>query len=293
MLTEEQTYERRSFDSREPWLKARREKLGASDSAMIVLGRGRQVYDSKVNGVEVEQNDAMTLGILTEPPVREACRRILKWSVDDPLPHELCVSGRVPFLSFSPDAWRCDDDKEMQPIQIKNVGMRSPDLHDVLNDKVPAYMYAQVQQEIFVSCVSKGYLVCLVGGCELKHFEIRRNDDYIDGLIDLLSEWRERYLIGGEKHPVDARQETARAIALSASYEAGSVCTLEGKAAQAAVEIPELEAQRSELDEKIDLRKNEIRQAIHEHESGISPDGREWYWTRGKSRQLRSREVRT
>ena len=288
MIAAEAPFVRRTFEERAQWLTARLATIGASDSALIVLKKGRRVYDAKVLGVEVQSNDQMQLGILIEPAVREACRSILKLAVTDPLPHELCVSNRYPWLSFSPDGWIGEE-----PLQIKNVGLRSPDLNDVLSEKIPAYMYAQVQQEILVSGASQGHLVCLIGGCQLWHRPIAANENYQLGLIDLLTDWRQRYLIDGEKHPVDSRDETARAIAMTADYEPGSCVTLDGKAGEYAVKIPELEAHRAALDEEIALGKNEIRQALDSHESGISPDGREWYWTRGgKSRQLRSREAR-
>jgi predicted phage-related endonuclease len=289
IATADLPFDRHSFEERVQWLAARVPVIGASDSAMIVLGKGRRVYDAKVNGVEVESTQQMRMGILIEPTIRQACREFFGWDLDDPLPNELCVSRRVPFLAFSPDSWRHVGKPRRRPVQLKNVGPWSPDWKTLEADEIPAYMYAQVQQEIEVSGADAGELVCLLGGCELKRFEIERNDDYIEGLVDMLTDWRQRYLIDREPHPVDAEESTAKAIATAAKYERRTRVYLEGPAAEAATGLPELKKQHADIEEQIRRRENEIRQAMQYHNSAIAPDGREYYWTRGENRQFRSK----
>lgn len=66
---------------------------------------------------------------------------------------------------------------------------------------VPAYYEVQVQQQMFVRGVRRGFVAALLGGNELILREVDYSPSFIELLVDELDEWRSKYLLGDERPP--------------------------------------------------------------------------------------------
>jgi predicted phage-related endonuclease len=163
---------------------------------------------------------------------------------------------------------------------------------DYRNGHIPHDHTLAAHWEMLVTGNERAYILALVGGAEVVDFTIERDDDTILGLYKECKRFRENYLAGSEEPEPDASPETARAFAARVSYEEGAEILFDGKVAEAAIRLTEIEAERKPLDEEEAQLKNVVRQAMATAKVGRAPNGVEWAWTEGKVRQLRKRGVK-
>lgn len=169
MLTDEQKLQRRSG-------------LGGSDIATILgLNPYRtpyELYCDKVDGLTIEENEAMYWGNALEEPIakryEELTGTVLNQSVT--VCHQL-----KPFFLANPDRLINDTRKGLE---IKTVGPRSAHLWGETGSKIiPEHYYPQIMHYLFVLDYESWDVAALINGQELRLYTFERDHDF-DEIID-------------------------------------------------------------------------------------------------------------
>lgn len=278
----------RASRSRDPW------PIGASTAAKICCGRPCEAWLEAKLAQELDRKAMpwLTLGSCLEAGIIEASRQIHGWALRDFPQTNTLAHDDYEWVRATLDAERLDLGFE-GPVNCKNVGTQAKAYYDYRDGVMPYEHTLQGQWECFVTGARRFHILALVGGAEIVPFTIERDDDVIAGMFSECAEFRERYLLGDEEPEPDGRDETRQALAARVNYEEGAEILFDGKVAEAAIRLCEIESDRKPLDEEEAQLKNVIRQAMAEAKVGRAPNGVEWAWTEGKTRQLRKRGVKT
>lgn len=284
------------FPSRAEWLASRSRDpwpIGASDAAKICCGKACEVWVEKKLGVQPDRKAEpwLDLGQCLEPGILEAARRKLGWEISDWPQTKVAIHDELEWARCTPDALRhaCG---WAETINAKNVSTNNPRYRDYRDGLIPHDHLFGAYWEAFVTDRSQAWIVALVGGAEIVPFKVELDRDVLNGMLKTCAEFRERYLIGDEEPEPDSSDYTRQALSRRACFEEGSEILLDGKAAEAAVRLTEIEAARKPFDEEEAQLKNVIRQAMGTAKVGLAPNGVEWYWTNGETKQLRKRGVK-
>ena len=185
---------------RNAWLKARMQGVGASEVAAIL---GRNPYcdagtllDEKLGikpADDLSQNPRVYWGNQLERAILEGYaqightieayahlkeRRAEMWG-------RLLQSTRCPQLLATPDAWQVNPSRQTEGVvQVKNCGYakKAP----------PDYYVVQVQAELAVTGLEWGSLVMLVGGNDLRVYDIEGDETLIEEIFEMVERfWRQ------------------------------------------------------------------------------------------------------
>ncbi len=183
----------RNFETEAQWLEWRRTGVGASDAASAIgestaFRTPYQLWESKINGKEVEDNYAMKTGRDKEGPVRDWLNHLLGQNFQP----ALYSSDEHPWLLASLDGILESEDLA---IEIKNAG--KPDHDSAVNGHVPRKYWIQCQHQMMVipTLNSVLYVSCPIKGNpdESIVLKIDRDDEYIrNELFPKLQEFQEK-----------------------------------------------------------------------------------------------------
>jgi putative phage-type endonuclease len=125
-------------------------------------------------------NQAMYWGDTLEPIIRKEFSKQFRLNVETP--KQTFVHPDYPFMLCHPDGLT----EDQGILEIKNTRY--------LKDAPPDYHLCQVQHNLAVMNRSHGYLVYLVGGCELTICPISRDREFLAMLIDIEREFWNRVM---------------------------------------------------------------------------------------------------
>ena len=189
------------------WKALRRESIGSSDAA-AVLGMGKygspfKVYQAKVDGTELEQSFAMTLGHLMEPLILDLAAKELNMVVDKPdlgLTHP-----EHPCMTCNLDGYGTNRYGEEAVIEAKHAGAYLKGMLTEWNDTlvpppgspVEAW-WVQLQHQLAITQISQGYLAAL---CDKQFFciPVHCDEKFIARLETEIPAWFERHITKGEE----------------------------------------------------------------------------------------------
>lgn len=263
------------------WLAARRHGLGASD-APIVLGLSPwksplQLYCEKLEllAPSESESEAATWGTLLEPVIREEFTRRTGCRVLYPSPYRILRSRAHPWMTATLDG-TLPDGGPMGPgvLEIKTASaFKREDW-----DKEPPLGYqVQIQHAMYVAEVSWGVLVVLLGGQQLKLFDVARNDDFLAALIPHLEAFWVR--LQAEDPPADGRPVPAEVLkALYPRETPGKAVPLPAPAAEWDVELERAKRQIKKWDAIKQTRESQIKAALGDAERGVLPGGVAYTW---------------
>lgn len=189
-------------------LKERREYIGSSDAASI-MGYGRKTPEdirlSKVVELEDdEQSEAAWLGTKLEQAIIAAAAESMGWEL---FGEEKFEHPKYLFLASNCDntgVWRGTNGPEFC-IECKAVGLCNPefdpykDWGESPHGSVPQDYWIQCQYQVAVGNFEVCYLVALIAGRGLNIYEIKRNREYGDEMIEYLACWWARHVVGGQE----------------------------------------------------------------------------------------------
>lgn len=269
------------YDNEGEWLEARRNGIGASE-APAVLGISpwkspMGLYCEKLGLAEPDavESERMLWGHLLEPILVQRYQHVTGRAVSRPAPFTILRSRAHPFMCFSPDGFVFDPARGPGPLQIKTAaGFRA----DEWEGEPPLAYLVQVQHEIAVSGARWGALAVLLGGQRFLHFEIERNDAFLEAMVAREAEFWRRLT---EQDPPaidgsDASRELLRR--LYPREHPGLVVNLPSDA---------IEWDRERLDaidegKRADARKleaeNKLKAALGEAECGVLTNGVSFTW---------------
>lgn len=278
-------------DDEAEWLEARKPFIGASESAAILglspYSTPRDVWESKQrNAQPIAESRFMTWGKRLEPVVAEWLEHDFP-EVGHLLPSPgLLASRDEPWLACTPDrenTW--DDDGFVMGVTELKTGSaftRASWFEDG-EPSVPPYYEVQVQQQMKIRGVRRGFVGALIGGNELMVREVEFNERFAEVLVNELGEWREKYLLGGDVPPATSRD----------LWRFGGALKGEGKPIVATDEIMELVAKRITTTQpaatKAKAADDEVKQRIQlfmeDATELVDPDGKVLVtWYRGEDK---------
>jgi putative phage-type endonuclease len=169
------------------WHDFRQEHIGASDSS-VLMGCGYmseyQLYENKLGLYEVPVNDAMRRGSFLEDQARFLYIEKTGVSVEP-----LCVkSSYYTFMAASLDGIS-EDRKTL--VEIKTGGKKTEDM--VKSGKIPDNHFAQCQHQLAVTELPE-MDYCFFDGIDITLLKIKRDDAYINKLIQLEQTFWKRVL---------------------------------------------------------------------------------------------------
>lgn len=200
------TRTRLTFNSREEWLEARKDGIGASEVATIVglnpWETPYQLWRRKI-GIDPAKpmNAAMNTGHILEDGVAQfwaqaTGREIIAASKDD----FMFIDKDRPYLRVSPDrtfwiegATRNDDNKGI--LECKTTRMK------VDPDNLPKYWFCQVQMNLGVAGYSQGSLAWLSAGqgFDFGYMDLKFVPDFYGWLTESVSRFWIDNIIGGQE----------------------------------------------------------------------------------------------
>lgn len=284
------TAQRATDEGRQHWLAERRRGIGGSDAAAIL---GVHPYKTAF-GVWLEksghakeplQTKEMYWGIANEEAIArrytEATGRKV-WS-----PDQVMVHPEHPFIIGTPDRLVIG---EKRGVEIKTAGAFVAHRWGAEGtDEIPREYIVQCAHYMAVTQFPVWDVVVLIGGNDDRLYCVRRDLDFEATLIDRIKSWWERYIVGGEKPPMDGSEDAADYLAdrfptdkaprITAGPDANALAAhLEAVKAT----IAGHEATESEL-------VNQLKEIVGDA-SGIDGNGWRASWTGGKAKQTVSHE---
>lgn len=266
------------YEDRPRWLAARNSGVGASESSALFNASPWDTVVSlwaKKTGKIAEpemSGEWLTWGSLLEAPIAKAYAERTGRQIWQGSPFAVAVHPDVPIMRATPDylVISAPGRDSRGVLQVKNTNAFKA--HD-WDDGVPQHIEIQVQHELAVTGFKWGSVAVLVGGCELRHFDIERNDDFIGELVKQV-EWFWGYVENDVQPSVDGSARTLDTLKKLHPSDDGSEIALPDEAIQWWEELCEVRALESQI------RKNkpeiEIRllNAIGKATFGKLPDGR-------------------
>lgn len=270
-----------TFNSREDWLAARRQYVGSSDAACLwQCGYASQsmysMYCDKAFGQAWEPSKSelrrLRKGQLLEPYIREIAAEELGVELQVDPPHSFRVRGAC---AASLDSWfSAGPMLNDVPVELKHIGPHNASEWD--GDGLPLKFMVQVCHQMMVLDAPYGY-VC--GLCDDELF-VRRVDRDM-GWETLHSRLCHDFMLRvvNEQAPeIDGSNATTEAVKARWKREKGPRVEVGDWLDATTRQLERLEARAKWLDERINARKNAIKEAIGEAEGCMSPSGVEWTW---------------
>ncbi len=259
------------MSTRQDWLAARRNGIGASESAALFnlhpYISALSLYESKIRetpDVDEDENERMEDGKVIEPRIAARYAKATKRPVH--LAEGVSVvHPQMPFMTCTPDAFTLVDTKRI-PLELKWLENFSKD------SEIPEYIQIQQQHQIAVLEADAGALAVLGSFRSFHHFDIPRHDEFISLLMEKVDEFWRRVQ---ERRPPDADGSDATAAAIKALYprDKGTTVFLPPEAEAWAIELAQAKTLAKEADALESAAKNKIMAAIGDATFGELPDG--------------------
>lgn len=241
--------------SHEDWLAIRKNSIGGSEIA-TAIGASRwsspfTLWATKTGRIEraKESNESMYWGTIMEPIIREEFAKRTGLTVKTT--SFIFASKTHPFLTANLDAFVDLGNGECAVLEIKTAGIYS---EADWQDGLPIEYFLQVQHYMFVTGMSKAYVAVLIGGNSFRYLEVKRDNDSIDVIVQLATEFWLNY-VKADTPPSAAAKDNGilsllypnskpTSIALPsefnevlASYENAKAAMEEAKAKKEAIEV--------------------------------------------------------
>lgn len=242
----------------EEWVSLRNAGVGASEVGAIMgvshFQTAYQVWRRK-RGLDpvVEESIAMRMGHYLEPVVaqlfeEETGSTIVKTSAADIIYHD----PDKPYMRATPDRLgyvKRNGKREYFLVECKTTAM------PIDPSELPSAWITQVQYQMRVTGIRRGYLAYLVNGRDFGYVEIVYNEDYVREIEDAVTEFWARYVEGDEEP----------AIVTSGDVESKWATSSEGKELEAdneAVADWQRLLQLTEEESRIKTEKEEITERM-------------------------------
>ncbi len=261
-------------DDRDAWLAARQLGVGASDTPSLM---GLTRYASAVSmwaektgrlipdDAEFD-NERMRWGVKLEPLVadeyeRQTGRELQHWGA-------LLSYDDLPFILATPDFQWHDSGVDI-PVEIKTTDVSRA---SEWRDGPPERVYCQMQQQMLVTGAPMASTGVLVGGNTFRWADVERDEDYIQEIIRVTSEfWR--YVADDVSPPMDGSEATTDAVAKMWPQSSGEAVVLTDDAYEWARDIDAAKEARKQADEQVKVLENTVKAALGNNEVGLYPDG--------------------
>lgn len=252
------------------WLEYRKAGIGGSDVGVIVgLNKYKSAFTlflEKTNQLPTddEQSEAAYWGNTLEDIVAQEFSKRTGLEVNER--HELLQHDTYDFMLANLDREVTCPNRGIGILECKTSSEYLKD--EWSEDKIPDSYYLQVQHYLAVTGYSFAYIAVLIGGNKFVHKEIERDEEVINYLIQLESDFWNNHISKNVPPAIDGSESTSSSIKLfysesndgSVELSSEEVKILQ-KINETKKEIQQLELQKSEYE-------NQIKNYLGESEIG-------------------------
>lgn len=268
-----------TFSDREEWLAYRSQGIGGSEAATVLRVPGAfgsalgcwAVKTGRVPPDDLSQNERVKWGTRLEDAIlrgyaEETGRPVQSWAEwltrHPDLDGKTLAIVRHPdhdWMFCTPDGVQWCDFKGLGIVQVKTA--HSGKLADWSGDEPPLPYAVQLQHEMACTSVEWGTLVCLVGGNQLRWFDIDRDDDFIPHMIQGERVFWQQVLEGEMPEP-DGSESASDAIRRLFPSDSGAEIQLPYAFLEIDDRLVKLKAQRSVIEKEIEHHEQVIKAAM-------------------------------
>lgn len=189
---------RKRFHSREEWLSARQNSLGASEAAAIIgqsaWMTATELWQQKVFGTrkDLSGNEAVAKGVRLEPYLRELFKGLHPEFKVEYHPFDLLYQKERPWLTATLDGEIVDKEKNRSVLEIKTSTPQSRKAWDEWNGRIPNGYFCQCLHQLKATGYSSVILfACLFGQdgeMTIREYLIDGNDEQVQRDMEYLLE---------------------------------------------------------------------------------------------------------
>ncbi len=256
---------------RQAWLDARFDGIGGSDASAI-FGHGfrsnMELFQEKVfRESDTVETEATRMGMRLEPVVRAMLREEHGMVIEEDPPFSMRVHHTKPWQRASLDGVIVATDGTRRLLEIKCVGGHKKD--EYANEPPLGYQI-QIQHALEVTGFPSAVLAVLLGGQELRLFDIARNDKFIAHMNAKEADFwtcvqtREP---PGDADPDGLAQWLSRPVETKAE-----VVDLEPDVVDIRARLKEIATQKKVLDNEETVLQNQVKRQLGEYEEGSIGD---------------------
>ena len=269
---------------RSEWLALRRKGIGGSDCAAACgLSRWKsplQLFFEKTRGMKMEEdNERMAWGRTLEPIIRAEFAKRTGLQVTEC--HFMFASQEYPFMIANVDGIVTEPDNTKALLEIKTVGEHSAKDWE---DGLPLEYYLQIQHYLAVCDLNKAYCATLIGGNKFSYQVIDRDEETINTIIALESDFWINHVLKGIPPVVSDKD----AELLNTLYPQSQAATaiLPNEADAIIAELLQLKQAEEDVKKQRTLCENQLKNMLGNNESGVSPAGYSIQWKTVSSTKL-------
>jgi putative phage-type endonuclease len=280
--------ENENCQTRSDWLRARRNGIGGSE-APVIMGCGYiseiELWERKVFPKEEteEERENYEWGTILEDPLARRYEYKTGRRLEDPGRFSIVFSAKYPFAHCTIDrqipfpqelhslwprkaAWP-DYADGPGSLSIKNAGWY---MEDDWEEEPPLAFQVQMQHELAVREWQWGSFAVLLGGNKFRWADCKRNQGFIDTLMELEAEFWHKVQHGIRPNP-DASQSAARALFRIHPKDNGQSITLPVDSFFWSKNLREAKAIIKKWEEIRDISANRLKAAIGNNTIGLFP----------------------
>jgi putative phage-type endonuclease len=269
-------------DTRAAWLEERKKGIGGSDAAAVCgMDPWRDaltVWSQKVGLLEADDlsdNEAVEAGLVLERTIGEWYGRKFNRNVTLAEPFAIRRHPEHSFMRATLDATE-DRDGELVVVQIKNTSYPQ----DAWEEQLPVHYEIQLQHEMIVAGATRGVLVALHRGQNLRAYERTLSQESADRLIEIEREfWA---MVESETPPPAGKHSSETVKALFPKVEIEDLTALAPEADDLDFELQEIRGQLDELSDRREQIESQIKLWIGSHAGGLTPQGVKYSWKGSK-----------
>jgi putative phage-type endonuclease len=251
----------------------RTDSIGASDAPKVICGPQFPLWAEKTGlapAPDLDHIEAVKRGTQLEPLICEMFREETGRKVRHNAAAQVTHHPDLAWMTATLDATQHHPTRGRGALEIKNVGEYLK--ADWEEEPGPLRFQIQLQHQLAVTGLEWGSLCALIGGNKLRWFDMDREQDFIDAMIDKEAFFWTQVL---EKQPPAADGSIATREALKALYpeDSGQTIALPPEAAEwdtvlqaTKAEIKSLELEKRELE-------NKIKGELGNNAIGVLPSG--------------------
>lgn len=264
-----------SNPTKEAWLTARHQGLGASD-APIILGLSRfkspySLYLEKLGLIEATsaESEAAEWGLLLEGPIAMRFQRETKRQVAVPEPFTIYQHDTIDWLNATLDRWQVDAaNQTLVPLELKTSNWA---LDAKWKEEAPLEYVVQVQHQLAVTGAAWASIAGLIGGQKFVWMDIPRDEEFIKVLLEKEGEFWQR-LIDRNPPDVDSSAQTQEALKKLYATETGESVSLGAEFIELDERYQEVKSLLKTLEEEERGIKNQLLAKIGSASAGFLPN---------------------
>lgn len=252
------------------WLEYRKLGIGGSDVGVIVgLNKYKSAFTlflEKTNQLPTddEQSEAAYWGNTLEDIVAQEFSKRTGLEVNER--HELLQHDTYDFMLANLDREVTCPNRGTGILECKTSSEYLKD--EWSEDKIPDSYYLQVQHYLAVTGYSFAYIAVLIGGNKFVHKEIERDEEVINYLIQLESDFWNNHILKNVPPAIDGSESTSSSIKIFYSESHSGSVELNNDEVKKLQKIDEIKKEIQQLELQKSEYENQIKNYLGESEIG-------------------------